>query len=378
MLRFTLSLLAALVMLGCAEPEPKFEVFGYHTWWTGDAWTEYDLTAFDELLFFDLSVGPDGEITRRNGWPRSWTSMIEAADAAGTRVAPTLTIFDASVFNAIFTSNDAQEKLFNETLRAVRTAGASGVHIDFELFDDVAPEARKAFPRWVGRVKRALGDEAVVTVFTLAEDEHNRYDERALARAADYLIVQGYDFHWRDGPTAGPNAPLNGYSRWSWEGVIQRYDDLRVPRQKILMATPYYGYEWPTESGDIGSPTRGEGRILSYAPLDHRVPELGVAASELARKHGLRRDPASGSPFYAFSTEDGWVQGWFDDEVSLRAKFDFVRRNRLGGVAVFPLAYDGGRFTNLLHQAFPPDQRRTQRPGPEGSLSAEERRDRGG
>ena len=73
------------------------------------------------------------------------------------------------------------------------------------------------------------------------------------------------------------------------------------------------------------------------APADV-LPELPRALDDVAR-HGLRRDLLSSVPYYAYHDGSGWVQGWFEDETSLQAKRDFVRRRGLGGVAYFPLAY---------------------------------------
>ncbi|HKK93738.1 MAG TPA: hypothetical protein VJ925_09895, partial [Longimicrobiales bacterium] len=69
-------------------------------------------------------------------------------------------------------------------------------------------------------------------------------------------------------------------------------------------------------------------------------------------EHGLRRDSASASPWYAWRDDEGWRQGWFDDAVSLRAKYEFVREEGLGGVAVFPLAYADRSVWAGLERAF--------------------------
>jgi spore germination protein YaaH len=342
-----------LALAGCGQPEPRFTVVGYHPWWMGDAWEELDMDVLDEVLFFDLWVAADGTIAESNGWPGAWQGLIDAAAASGTPLAPTLSFFDAGAFTRLFESEAARDTLLAHTVRAVRGAGAGGVHIDFELFEDVSSDARAAFPEWVARVKRALGHESIVSVYTLAMDDRDRYDEVAIARVADYLVVQGYDFTWLESRRAGPTAAVRGPERLTWESVLARYDSLGVPREKLLMATPLFGYEWPTEHGEIGARTTGEGRITSFAPVADRLPERGESASELARTHGLRRDPETGSPFYAFETDDGWRQGWFDDEESLREKFEFVRQHGLGGVALFPLGYDGGRFDGVIREAFP-------------------------
>ena len=88
----------------------------------------------------------------------------------------------------------------------------------------------------------------------------------------------------------------------------------------------------------MGAPTRGPGRVVPLTAAADVLPPL-PRAFERAAEHGTRRDPESGTPWYTFEAEDGWVQGWFEDAESLRAKYDFVRRRGLGGIAVFPLAY---------------------------------------
>jgi spore germination protein YaaH len=117
------------------------------------------------------------------------------------------------------------------------------------------------------------------------------------------------------------------------------------------MAVPMYGYEWPTETERPGSATRGEAVEVLLAPPAGLLPELPRAREQAAR-HGLRRDPESGSPYYAFQDATGWRQGWFEDAESLRAKYDFVRERGLGGIALFPLAYGDAALWDDLRDAF--------------------------
>ena len=81
------------------------------------------------------------------------------------------------------------------------------------------------------------------------------------------------------------------------------------------------------------------------------MPELPRAADQAAL-HGLRREPESGTPYYAFQDDTGWRQGWFEDAASLRAKYAFVRERGLGGVALFPLAYGDAAIWESLRDAF--------------------------
>jgi spore germination protein YaaH len=75
-------------------------------------------------------------------------------------------------------------------------------------------------------------------------------------------------------------------------------------------------------------------------------------AHERADRYGLRRDPESGTPYYAFEDSTGWRQGWFEDAESLGAKYSFVRARGLGGVVIFPLAYGDEELWADLREAF--------------------------
>lgn len=215
---------------------------------------------------------------------------------------------------------------------------------------------RANFTAFVGGLRAEmdrLRDGLHLSVYVLAYDESNVFDEGALAAVADYLVVQGYDLHSRTEDRTGPVAALEGWGRRNWQAIVARLVDLDVPRSKIVMSVPYFGYEWPAESDAPGARTTGSGTTVAYADVD-TVDATGGPPSALhrAREHGLRRDPASGSPYYAYEDTSGWRQGWFEDAVSLAEKYRFVREEGLRGVAIFPPAYGSEELAEALEQAF--------------------------
>jgi spore germination protein YaaH len=93
---------------------------------------------------------------------------------------------------------------------------------------------------------------------------------------------------------------------------------------------------------------------MTYAPIPAEwVPRIALSALEQSKRHGSLRDPETGSPYYAYRAADGhWRQGWFEDETSIADKLAFIQRERLAGIAAFPLGYDAGRFDPMLANAF--------------------------
>jgi len=357
----------ALVVAGlssCAPSGPgvitptigdRFFVAGYHPYWVGRGWADYPWDVLDQLFFFEIEVGPEGTVVSSHGWPEDWAGLLSRAEAAGVPLVPTVSMHDAEAFEQLFSSPRATARLVTE-LEALLGGhpGLGGLHLDFEVFQSVDIAARAGFTAFVARLARTLDrlDPSIaLSVFTLAFDDDDVFNERALAELADFLVVQGYDFHHAADERAGPTAALSGRDRLNWESVVDRFLSLDVPPRKIVMAVPLFGYEWPVRSSEPGAETRGEGVVLPLAPLPDVVPELPRARARVA-EHQQRRDPENGSPYYVFEDGTGWNQGWFEDAESLRAKYDFVREKGLGGVALFPLAYGDGSHWSDLRAAF--------------------------
>jgi spore germination protein YaaH len=351
------AVVCVVLAASCAGQAPSreavgFPVLGYYAWWMVPQADRLDLSLIDTLFFFDLVVDSTGAVADTRGWPGDWAALIERAHAGLTRVVPVVTMQDEASFAALFQDPVTIGRLRETLVGLALDPASNGLHIDFEVFEPVPAGVREAFTALVVQITdevRARRPGAAVSIFLPAFDRPDVFDEAVLATAVDYVVVQGYDIHWRDAPRAGPIAPLRGWGGENWEGILARYDALGIPRERLFFAVPYYGFEWPTESALPGAATRGPGRLVTYAPFDSLMPPgFSVAATHRIRENGHRRDSLSGAPYYAYEAEDGWRQGWFEDAESLRQKYDFIRQERIGGVALFALGYDRGEMEEAL------------------------------
>ena len=333
----------------------RFFVAGYHPYWVGDSWAEYPNDALTELFFFELEASGDGSLLDRHGWPEEWLPMVEGALDAGVQVTPTISMHEATAFEELFGDPVAVDRIVGNIISLLTTTpGLAGVHLDFEVFRPVELAARDGFTAFVARLGTrmdALDSGLSLSVFTLAFDDDDVYNERALADLAETTSSCRATTTSAGDSRAGPVAALDGWGRLNWRNVVGRFQALGVPPRKIVMAVPLYGYQWPVESDEPGAATRGEAITIPLAPPPDVLPDLPRARAE-AERHGIHRDSASGSSYYAFQNESGWYQGWFEDAESLRAKYDFVRERGLGGVALFPLAYGDAPLWADLRAAF--------------------------
>jgi len=329
-----------------------FLVFGYHAWWMRDTWKAYDLGVIDKLMYFELRAGGDGNFEETNGWPLESRAFIDEARRMGTPIVPTIAVLDEISFRNLFSSETHVQTLLGNILRLVEDTHADGVHLNLEMFSPVSSDVRTNLTDFVRRLKNRLTlyrSDTELSVFTPGFDFPDVYDEGAIARYADHLVVQGYDMHWSNGPFAGPLAPLAGWDGVNWPNIVQRYLNLGVPREKIVLTVPYYGYEWPTVSSMPGARTRGLAQTITYAPVNpDYLPLIQINAKERINRFGKKRDTESQSPYYVYRDTNGWYQGWFEDAESLEAKYDFVRNENLAGIAIFLLGYDNGELLQTL------------------------------
>ena len=359
-----------LVIFGCAASEPSavpeqpapeaedaFLVSGYHPYWMQDTWTAYEPSVYDEIYFFSIDIDSSGQIADRHGWPDRWFTMQQELSGRSIRVTPVVTLFSQSGFERLFAEPETSDELLETLVDLLRDSpSAGGLQLDFEIYQPVAAEVRRNFTAFVERLRediRAVRPDSRLSLYMLAYDQSDVFDEEALQEHVDYFIVQGYDLFGRNEGRTGPVAGLEGWGNRNWKSIVKRLRSLGVEGDKIVMSVPYFGYEWPAESDEPGAATTGSGVTLSYAPVDSSlVPGTGRSARAEAEKHGLRRDPASGSPYFAYRDSTGWRQGWFEDAESLRRKYAYVKEAGLRGVAVFPAAYGAEELTAVLREAF--------------------------
>jgi len=335
---------------GSLPTATRHEIWGYHAYWMGEAWRSHDLRTFQRLLFMDLPIGKNGRVQDTRGWPDQWATFRARARASNVQLDPAFTILTPDVFTAVFSSPAARRRLVADIVFLARFS--RGVHLDIEVYEDVPPVAVEGYRTFLAELRKALDTKPrkILTAFVPAGSAVNGEAELALF---DAIIAQGYDVHWKLSSNSGPVATLDGESQATWRTAASLLAEKKVPPNKVLFSTPFYGYEWPTVSGEPRAATRGEAAIITYAPVSAAVlPDIRTNALSRTRQHGLRRDMASGSPWYAFRDRDGWRQGWFDDHVSLAPRLEFVRKGGYRGVAVFVLGYDNGELLGTIRSTF--------------------------
>jgi spore germination protein YaaH len=329
------------------------QVVGFLPYWRLDDSRYMRQELLSEVIYFSLTADESGQLVKaanggaEPGW-RWWTSSVVRNEVAATQIAGDKFLLSVAMQNprkiAQFLSiGGAQQTLIDNLLAQVHDNRLDGINLDVELDGAATADQRAAFTAFAGKLSAAFRRGAPGAVLSIdlpprAARDQGLYDVPALAPLFDQVVVMSYDYYAATSDVAGPVAPMSGFAgRQYFFDVTTTYADYAkdVPKDKLLMGVPYYGYDWPVKDDSTStSPTTGQAAIMSYSRMksDADLKPAGCHWDDVAQETWCAyTDPESGTPRIA----------WLEDQRSVAAKYDFARQQGLAGVAIWTLGYDG-------------------------------------
>jgi len=156
-------------------------------------------------------------------------------------------------------------------------------------------------------------------------------DFAAIAPLVDEVGVMNYDYTGPWSPTTGLLAPLfssDPQHPLSIERSIASYEAAGVPREKLLMGLPFYGYCWTDVKVANG------GLFQSGHPVKEDRPYNDIQS--VAAKFAIYRDERSQAP-WLFDGRTFWT---YEDPTSVRFKASYASDQHLGGIMIWELSGD--------------------------------------
>jgi spore germination protein len=185
------------------------------------------------------------------------------------------------------------------------------------------PESRNNFTALIRELKTALGPNLTLHLNAhpkTADLPTNRivgaFDYAALGRIVDRIAIMTIEHGYSAGPP-NPNAPI-----WWVEEVI-RYATRLIDRRKMMIALPFYGYDWP-----IPTPPGTTAATASVEELQNRA---------IQNQAPIIYDTTAQEPTYSYSRNGQQHKVWFQDPRSLEAKYALVEIYNLLGVTFWHL-----------------------------------------
>ncbi|OQY04953.1 MAG: hypothetical protein B6I20_02055 [Bacteroidetes bacterium 4572_117] len=320
-------------------------VFGWNPYWMGTSYKDFDYSLLTDVSYFSY------EVDANTGYPsdiHNWltTELVDYAHNNDCRVSLTVTLF--SGHETFFANSTSKQNLIDTVIALVKYRNTDGVNLDIEAVPSTQSTQLTAFVNdFCDKFHTALPG-GQVSIDLPAVDWSNTFDVRSMVGHIDLFLIMGYGYHWSGSTEAGPVSPKNNGQHWSNIDVtrsINYYLDKGIPPENLLLAIPYYGRDWATNSSSVPSSATGTGESRTYTKVKDDYSS-----------YNRQWDIDASVPYYAYQSGSKWHQCWFDDEYSLAEKYDLVKMKNLAGIGIWALGYDAGyqQLWDVLAEKFKP------------------------
>ncbi len=290
-----------------------------------DAVLEETIPYLSELSVFSYGFSPEGELIEPE-LPVDW--LLTIAKAYDT--APILTLtpfgpdgnFSNQLIHQMLVNETAKNRLISQMEREIQEQGYGGVNVDFEY---ILAEDRDRFTQFVQEVTQMVrenGGEVTVDLAPKISDEqegllYEGKDYQALGQVADRVFVMTYEWGYTYGPPMAV-APIQKVKQ------VLDYAVTRMPKDKITMGIPNYGYDWelPFVRGETKAKTIGNIEAVEIA---------------LENQATIYFDEVAKTPFFHYVQGNITHEVWFEDARSILEKYRLLQQYPLYGLGCWQI-----------------------------------------
>ena len=197
-----------------------------------------------------------------------------------------------------------------------------GIDIDYEGILSADMDAFTAFIKDLRAELNKTKKKLTIAIMSKTANSFKIYGNRGqdwpkLALYVDEFRIMAYDYGWRG---SIPRSIAPAY----WVEDVIKYAVANVPKEKIYLGVPFYGYGW---SSDFFS-------SYTYSTISFILEKYGV---------DFQYDPVQKTNrlFYVSDQDirDPKIahEVWFENHVSLEPKLEFVTKYGIGGISIWRL-----------------------------------------
>lgn len=345
-------------------------------------WSKYDIMCYAFVV-----PSRDASLTIGSSDSSLLMRMVKSAHAAESKLLLSLGGWgQSSGFSPSVASSAMIAKFVKSIRRVYDTYKLDGIDLDWEYPNNAAAGTHSAsdtknFQSFLEALRQGLPSGALITAAVapapwLASSGNPAGSFARAASALDYIMIMNYDT-WGSSSTPGPNAPLgnlcsnSSHPEASAAAAVKQWAAAGMPRSKMLLGSPMYGYVSTSSKMTLKQRTFEESEVKSVRrsvhsrPLsprydatlsgaerraltsgdgqvnfDHLVSQgvLKLSGSEYVASGGFKKywDDCSDTPYLA----NGKKVITYDDPDSLYDKGNFVKKAGLGGSSVWSVEGD--------------------------------------
>lgn len=233
-------------------------------------------------------------------------------------------IWNGQLVHDLIADSSSSNKLVDNIVSLVISKGYDGIDINFE---NLMAEDRDTFSAFIAKLAGKLhGKDKLLAVDVYGKTYEpgfwsgpQAHDYKALGVSVDELRIFAYDY---SPSTIGPITP------YTWLEQVVAFAVTQVPREKLIIGIPLYGYEWNNKNTE-------DKKTLTW------IDATNIASTNNA---SIKWDKSENAP--NFSYDDKTV--WFENSESTGRKLNLVNTYNIGGIQLWRLGGEDPQTYKVL------------------------------
>ena len=276
-------------------------------------------------------------------------NVLRDAKAAHIPVIPLVGLANKKELHHLFGSLKAQAAMNAALVRYCKIYGYAGFQIDFENVLWTDRNALSALVKNTAEIMHKAGLQLEIATVPNApgypdgtaysrwmwEDWRGGYDLKALAKSVNLICLMTYDQHTRwtePGPVAG----------WHWTLENLKYALKFVPKDKLALGIPLYGYHWYTGNPGLGKATQKPNPKASYIS--------GPDAIFLLHTYNGHEywDPVSHTSYFWFTRNQTREWVYYTNRRTFKDRYDLAKKYGIWGFCAWVLGQEDPTIWSVL------------------------------
>ena len=211
-------------------------VLGWHPYWQGSKYRNYNFKLLSAVAYFSYEVNPStGSYKSIHDWRN--TGLVDSAQAYGTDVYLTATLFGSSDNRRFLSNSKAMSTFLDSVISLIEYRGAQGLMLDFE---NVAHSDHQKYANFIIQAAGRLHGKGLKLGMTIAVyDPENVLTIDVLNAQVDMIVMMAYGFHGAKSDFAGPVSTLKSSAMWgkyNIEDAVEQYQKKQMDLSKLVIA----------------------------------------------------------------------------------------------------------------------------------------------
>lgn len=246
--------------------------------------------------------------------------------------------FQPSIAHRLFTDPTASRHLIDNVIQVMKSKGYQALNVDFE---HIYEKDRQLYNGFLATLLPVVKNQGFLVSTALAPKSsdsqggpwHGAHDYAFHGKIADFVILMTYEWGWTGGPPMAV-SPIPQVRK-----VID-YAVTKIPREKIIMGAPLYGYDWQLP-------------YVKNGPKAKRVSPQEAETFAQTKSIKIQYSNRDQAPFYQYTDNRGKQHIiWFENTQSAQAKFNLIKIYGLRGIAYWVLGESFPKNWPLLQENF--------------------------